>query len=107
MATNVGTFGISSHGGALIESVEVTKRMSEKLVIDKNGTFGQAHAYDPVTSFSIRGRGDTGVVAGDSNAGLSAGVSGGKTIVTSVRKTENNDDFPSFEISGENYPAAN
>jgi hypothetical protein len=105
MATTVGTFGISSHSGTLIESVEVTKRLSEKIVIDKNGTYGQGHAYDPIVSFSIRGRGATTVVAGDSTSGIT-GVTGGKTIVTSVRKTQNNDDFPSFEISGDNYAGA-
>jgi len=104
MPTNVGTFGIASHSGLLIESVEQTKRINEKLVIDKDGNFGQAHGYDPVTSFSVRGRGTTTVSAGDGSAGVT-GLTG-KVIVTSVRKTENNDDFPSFEISGEAWPQA-
>jgi hypothetical protein len=105
MATTVGTFGISQHSGTLIESVEISRRISEKLVIDKDGTFGQAHGYDPVISFSVRGRGTTTVSAGDSASGLSS-VTGGKIIITSVRTSQNNDDFPSFEYSGDNYPSA-
>ena len=104
-ATTVGTFGITQHTGTLIESVEITRRLSEKLVLDKDGSFGQAHAYDPLTSFSIRGRGATTVVAGDTASSLTA-VTGGKTIISSVRTTINNDDFPAFEISGDNYPGA-
>jgi len=104
-ATSVGTFGISQHSGTLIESVEITRRSSEKLVLDKDGSFGQAQSYDPLISFSIRGRGATNVAAGDTASGLTA-VTGGKTIITSVRTTLNNDDFPAFEISGDNYPGA-
>lgn len=103
--TNVGTFGITQHAGLLIESVEITKKVDEKMVLDKDSTFGQAHAYNPTQSFSIRGRGTTTVVVGDVASGLTS-VTGGKIFVTSTRITESNTDINSFEISGEHYPGA-
>lgn len=98
-------FGIQQHAGVYIESVEMTKKLSEKLIINKDATFGQAYGYDPQISFSIRGRSTTAVAAGDTVSGLTT-VTGGKTFITSVRTSESKDDFPTFEISGENYPSA-
>jgi hypothetical protein len=104
-ATTVGTFGISQHSGSLIESVEITKKIDEKMVLDKDGTFGQAHGYNPTQSFSVRGRGTSSVAVGDIAASLTS-VSGGKIFVTTTRITDSNSDINSFEYSGEHYPGA-
>ena len=104
-ATTVGTFGITQHSGTLIQSVEISKKLSEKLVLDKDGTYGQSHFYNPVISFSIRGKGDTSVAAGDAASGLTI-VTGGVTIIKSVKTSTKNNDFPEFDISGENYASA-
>jgi hypothetical protein len=34
------------------------------------------------------------------------GITGGVTVITSVKLSEKNDDFNEFEISGVNYPQA-
>lgn len=108
-ATTVGTFGLSQYtGAAYVESVEITKKFntSGKVVMNKDSTFGQAHAADPVFSFSINGRGELALVVGDSLGTILTAISGGVSIITQTSFSEKADDFPSWSVSGESYPSA-
>jgi hypothetical protein len=105
MAATTLTFGIAAITSGFVESIEISKKMTEKMIIDKDGTFAQAHAFDPVFDISIRAKGDTDIeVAENAISGLnvtSYGIS--LVIVTSVRKSERADDFPSFDITAQGF----
>lgn len=94
--------------GELIESVEGTKTMDSKMIMSTSGGFGEARTFDPTYEFTVKGRGTTAVKAGDTSAGayMPDYISGGRTIITSVKLTQSNDDYSEFEISGVNYPQA-
>ena len=51
------------------------------------------------TTVSIKGR-------GLSSLALAAGALGGTVKVTSVKNTESNDDFPTYEMTGVSYANA-
>jgi hypothetical protein len=105
MAATTLTFGISGMTSGYIESIEVSKKMTEKMIIDKDGTFAQSYAFDPVFDISIRARGETDIEAADlSISGLTLSTYGiGIVVVTSVRTSERADDFPSFDISAQGW----
>lgn len=97
--------GISQVDASLIESVDWEQKVEDKSIKTTAGLFAQAHAFDPIIEFSVKGRGASGVAIGASAAGIDA-IEGGKTIVTKVMHSFKNDDFDSFEYSGTNYPNA-
>jgi hypothetical protein len=98
-------FGISAMTGTLIESVEVSYESEEKMLMDRLGEFSEARLIDVTTTFTVRGSGDTSVAIG----GTSGAPNGadGKVVITSVKRTQVNDDFEKFEYSGTAYPSAN
>ena len=101
--------GVGTVTGALVESVEVSKKLDHKIVKKSTGAFDSGNKFDPTYEFSVKGRGSVEVA---SLIGKTAGayqpdvITGGVTIVTSVKLSESNEDFNSFEISGSNYPNA-
>jgi hypothetical protein len=103
-ATNL-TFGIAAITSGYVESIEISKKMTEKMIIDKDGTFAQAHAFDPVYDISIRAKGDTDIAVADASISSLNVSSYGITlvVVTSVRKSERADDFPSFDITAQGF----
>jgi hypothetical protein len=108
MPVTLTNIGIQSVEYSLAQSVERTTRTESASVMNYLGGFGHAEAYDPVTEFSISGRGDlpSGLAVGIAGDGIDGLFAAGTTIVTSVSLTENNTDFNSWDISGTNYPAA-
>lgn len=108
MSVTFNKIGIHSITAELVESVEATKTMDSKMIMSTEGGFGEAKTFDPKYEFTVKGRGTTSVKAGDVSAAgyLPDYISGGRTIVTSVKLTQKNDDYNEFEISGVNYPEA-
>ena len=108
MAVTFNKIGVQSVTAELIESVESTKQMESKMIMSNEGGFGEARTFDPTYEFTVKGRGTTSVKAGDESAAgyMPDIISGGRTIITSVKMTQTNDDYNEFEISGVNYPEA-
>jgi ABC-type Fe2+-enterobactin transport system substrate-binding protein len=68
-----------------------------KTIRDETGTTCRAVPSRMVkTTVTIKGRGTSSLMA-------TAGPISGSVKVTSVKNTETNDDFPSFEITGVSY----
>ncbi|MEQ1862911.1 MAG: hypothetical protein ABMA13_23565 [Chthoniobacteraceae bacterium] len=103
-ATDV-KFGISRHTGALIDSVETTEKIEKKVLKGSNGVAARVHAYNPTTSFSVKGHGTLTLVPGVGNANITD-LAGGLSVIDEVKRSESNDDFDGWDYSGENFPNA-
>lgn len=100
------SFGISKHAGTLVESVDVEKTIETAVLKDSAGVDKHVHPYNPLKKFSLKTRGeasDLDVGAGDPEI---TGVTGGVTVIESVKDGETNTDFPAADSSGTNYPSA-
>lgn len=98
-------FGITLVADTLAESVDVSFETDVKVLIDKSGEFNQAQVYDVTASFSVKGSGSTAIAIG-SASGAPSNLSG-KVVITSVKKSQSNEDFEKFEYSGTCYLNAN
>jgi hypothetical protein len=107
MPVNLDNIGIQSVDLTLAESVEVTRKVDTKPLVDKQGRFADGKAFDPTVEFSLKGRGDlpAGIAVGINDVEI-ASISGGVTIVTSVKEGQKNDDWNTWECSGQNFPNA-
>ncbi len=107
MPVNLDNIGIQSVDLTLAESVEVTRKVDTKPLLDKQGRFADGKAFDPTMEFSMKGRGDlpAGIAVGINDVEI-ASISGGVTIVTSVKEGQKNDDWNTWECSGQNFPNA-
>ena len=107
MPVNLDNIGIQSVDLTLAESVEVTRKVDTKPLLDSQGRFADGKAFDPTMEFSMKGRGDlpAGIAVGTNDVGI-ASISGGVTIVTSVKEGQKNDDWNTWECSGQNFPNA-
>jgi hypothetical protein len=103
-ATDV-KFGITKHQGALIDSVEVEKKIEQKALKGSDGNVARVHVYNPTTSGTVKGHGELTVVPGVGDPGVS-GVTGGVTVIPSVKDSESNEDFGGWEYGFDNYPNA-
>lgn len=97
-------FGIQALVGTLIESVEISYDSETKMLMDRAGEFSEARVMDITHGFTVRGAGDTGVTIGGTS-GAPTGVDG-KVVITSIKRTQTNEDFERFEYSGTAYPSA-
>jgi hypothetical protein len=93
--------GVKTVSAALCESVEVTKQVEHKVIKANDGGFAQGHRFDPNFSFSVKGRGSVAasVIGGTGGSYLPDVISGGTTIITSVKNSETNED-PSADGAG-------
>lgn len=48
------TFGISSISGVYIESVDVEHKLETKVLVQSDGSFGEAMNYDPSFTFQLK-----------------------------------------------------
>lgn len=94
-------FGISKLTGDLLESVDVELKAETKELITSTGAHSAARSVDQAYSFSVKGKGTSSVTIGG-NSGAPTGVSG-KVIITSVTKSQTNDDWQGFSYSGTGY----
>ena len=108
MPVTLTAIGIQTIELTLAESLDRTKKMETKVLKDYTGAFADAEAYDPTEDFSIKGRGDLPEAIALGLDGDGVGIYGatGATIVTNISLTENNEDFNSWECSGQHFPAA-
>lgn len=97
-------FGINQLGGESIESVDVSFDTESKLLIDAYGEFSEAKIYDITASFSVKGSGTPSVSIGGASG--APDLVSGKVIITSVKRTQTNEDFERFEYSGTAYLSA-
>lgn len=100
------TFGITKHNGAFVESLDVEKTIETAVLKGSNGVDKVVHPYNQLKKFNLKTRGEEtslDVGAGDPEI---TGISGGVTIIESVKSGEQNTDFPAFDSNGTNYPEA-
>jgi hypothetical protein len=100
--------GVKCVTAALVESVDVQKQLEHKIIMKSDGAFETGNRYDPSFSFSVKGRGvaDESLLGGASAAYVPEQITGGTTIITTVKNSQTNEDYNSFELSGVNHPAA-
>lgn len=108
MPVTLNAIGIQSVELTLAESVDVSRKVETKPLLDKDGRFADAKAFDPTGDFSIKGRGDlpAGVAVGTDGDLAIAGIAGGVTLITSVKEAQKNDDWNTWECSGQHWPGA-
>lgn len=97
-------FGITQVDGESIESVDVSFDTETKMLMNAYGEFSEAKVYDVTASFSVKGFGTPSVSIGGSSG--APDLVSGKVIVTSVKRTQTNEDFERFEYSGTAYLSA-
>ena len=111
MAVVFDTVGIQSVSASLVESAEITASMEEVVVADSDSGFGAAACYDPTFEGSVSGHGDTPAACVLGGAGDGTVISDllgndGITIITSLKETESNSAFQTWEISYTHAPDA-
>lgn len=108
MSASFNEIGVECVSATLVESVDVVKNIDHKIVKTNLGEFEQGNKFDPTFSFTVKGRAAVAdTVLGSATASyIPDMVSGGVTIINSVKNSETNEDFNSFEVSGINYPDA-
>lgn len=98
--------GISLISTTTAQSVEVTSQGEVAILVTKDGKFSKAAVYDPKFTFTVSGKGAVCPVSiNASGTGQPIGVSG-KVIINSIKNQTNNDDWESWEYSGEGFPSA-
>jgi len=108
MPVTLAKIGIQSVDLTLAEGVEVSVKVEAKPLKDKDGKFADGAAIDPISDFSIKGRGDlpAGLAIGTSSGGAAGLFTGGVTIIANVKELERNDDWNAWECSGQHFPNA-
>jgi hypothetical protein len=98
--------GINQVSTTTAQSVEVTSQGEVAILVDKAGNFSKAAVYDPKFTFTVSGKGAVCPASiNASGTGKPSSVSG-KVIINSVKNQTNNDDWESWEYSGEGFPGA-
>lgn len=97
-------FGINTIGGTYIESVDVERKAETKVLLDSNGYYAGGQVIDDSYTFTVKGKGDLVISAGDSTG--DPDLVTGTVVITSVKQMQSNEDFESFEYSGVAYPYA-
>jgi hypothetical protein len=108
MPATFNEIGVKCVTAALVESVDVQKQLEHKIIKKNDGAFETGNRYDPSFSFTIKGRGvaEESLLGGASAAYVPEQITGGTTIITTVKNSQTNEDYNSFEVSGVNHPAA-
>ena len=99
-------FGISRHEGALIDSVETDDSVQIKELAGSDGEIARVKAYRQMSEGSVKGHGQLSVVPGVGDPGVSGLPTGGVTVITNVKRNENNEDFDGWDYSFKHYPKA-
>lgn len=107
MPANLSDIGIQSSAESLVESLDYGIEIEDVMIKETDGSFGQAHAFDPKKTFSIKGYGSlpAGIALGAGECPVTE-ISTGVTIITSVKGGNTNENYDTWEASGENYPGA-
>ena len=93
-------FGLTPPTGGTVEESSHEDEVEAKTIKDATGTTCRAVPSKMVKStVSIKGRGTASVA-------VAAGALSGTVKVTSVKNSESNDDFPTYEVTGVSYATA-
>ena len=109
MPVNLTDVGLQSITETLATSFNIEKKLESAMVLNKTGQFSEGKAFDPTFSFGFSGSGDIPAalaVGTDGDSLAIGGITGGKTILTSVKEGFKNVDFNTWEVGGVNYPGA-
>jgi hypothetical protein len=98
-------FGIKSHGGAFIETIDLDATVEVAELLNSQGGVGRAHPYKEMAKGSVKGHDTITVVPGVGDSGVD-GVEGGLTIITSLKTGEKNTEHNGWEYSFNHYPDA-
>lgn len=98
--------GINQVTHATAQSVEVTSQGEVSILVDKAGKYSKAAVFDPKFSFTVSGKGAVCPVSINATGTGKPTAVTGKVIINSVKNQTNNDDWESWEYSGEGYPSA-
>ena len=99
-------FGITRHAGALIDSVETDDSVQIKELAGSDGEIARVKPSRQMTEGSVKGHGELSVVPGVGDPGVSGLPTGGVTVITNVKRSENNEDFDGWDYSFKHYPSA-
>ena len=108
MAVTFGITTFSPTGANLLISVDVDHQSELKQLLTATGDFFDSRTVDDSYKVTIKGHGDlsnayiTGFFQFNDTA-KPAGVAG-RFIVNSVKETQTNEDWPTWEYSGTSYP---
>jgi hypothetical protein len=97
--------GITQVSELTAQSVEITSQGEIAILVNKDGVFSNAVVFDPKFSFTVSGKGSLCPIQINSDGTGKPTAVTGKVIVNSVKNQTNNDDFQSWEYSGEGFPA--
>lgn len=100
------TIGITQVTETTAQSVEITSQGEVAILVDKAGKFSKAAVYDPKFSFTVSGKGASCPVSINASGNGKPSAVSGKVIINSVKNQTNNDEWESWEYSGEGYPSA-
>ena len=105
----ISKFGIQSVTFDLTTSCDVDYSSDVKQLIDKNGYFVEAWVADSSYKVTVKGHGDDVPVditdfGTTGQIGKPTVISGGSLIVSSVKSTQTNEDWVTWEYSGTVYP---
>ena len=93
-------FGLTTPTGGTVEESSSEDEVEAKTIKNETGTTCRAVPSKMIkTTVSIKGR-------GTSNVAVAAGALSGAVKVTSVKNSESNDDFPTYEMTGISYATA-
>ncbi len=111
MAVVFDTIGVQSITASLVESAELNASMEEVVVPDSDSSFGAAACYDPTFEGSVSGHGDTpaaAVLGGAGDGTIISDLLGGTgiTVITSLKESESNSAFQTWEINFSHAPDA-
>ena len=98
--------GITLVTEATAQSAEVTSQGEVAILVDKAGLYSKAAVFDPKFTFTVSGKGAVcPATINASGTGKPSSVTG-KVIINSAKNQTNNDDWESWEYSGEGFPSA-
>ena len=98
-------FGIKSHNGTFIDSIDVDASVEVAELLNSSGKIARAHPYKEMAKGTVKGHDTISIVPGIGDANVD-GVSGGITIITNLKTNEANDKHNGWEYSFNHYPDA-
>jgi hypothetical protein len=98
--------GILQVTEATAQSVEVTSQGEVAILVSKDGKFSKAAVYDPKFTFTVSGKGAVCPASINASGTGKPTLVTGKVIINSIKNQTNNDDWESWEYSGEGFPSA-
>ena len=106
MPANLADIGIQSCATTTCTTIDYGSTMSEAVIKTSTGYFAQAMAFDQVVNWSIKGSGFPHIAIAEASNGDISEIDKGVHICNSVKYTQTNDNYDSYECAGMSYPNA-